>query len=98
MVSTVSRCLRGCALVGAVAVLVGCTRVISGTVQSVAGGAESTSIPVADLLIQPGEFPARYRAVVLDATAVYRALQDVDGSPPPPSLTRRNARLHPGRH
>jgi hypothetical protein len=79
MVSTLSRCLRGCALVGAAALLVGCTRVISGTVQPVAGGAESTSIPVADLLIQPGQFPARYRAVVLDATAVYRALQDVDG-------------------
>jgi hypothetical protein len=79
MVSTLSRCLRGCALVGAAALLVGCTRVISGTVQPVAGGAESASIPVADLLIQPGQFPARYRAVVLDATAVYRALQDVDG-------------------
>jgi hypothetical protein len=79
MVSTLSRCLRGCALVGAAALLVGCTRVISGTVQSVADGAESASIPVADLLIQPGQFPARYRAVVLDATAVYRALQDVDG-------------------
>lgn len=79
MVSTLSRCLRGCALVGAVALLVGCTRVISGTVRPVASGAESSSIPVADLLIQPGQFPARYRAVVLDATAVYRALQDVDG-------------------
>jgi hypothetical protein len=53
--------------------------VISGTVRPVASGAESSSIPVADLLIQPGQFPARYRAVVLDATAVYRALQDVDG-------------------
>ena len=36
-------------------------------------------IPVADLLIEPGQFPARYPAVVLDATAVYRALQDIDG-------------------
>src|SRR5882757_1076588 len=79
MVSTLSAYLLGCALVGAVALLVGCTRVISGTVQPVAGGAESASIPVADLLIQPGQFPPRYRAVVLDATAVYRALQDVDG-------------------
>jgi hypothetical protein len=34
---------------------------------------------VADLLIEPGEFPVRHPAVVLDATAVYRALQDVDG-------------------
>jgi hypothetical protein len=34
---------------------------------------------VADLLIEPGQFPARHPAGVLDATAVYRALQDVDG-------------------
>jgi hypothetical protein len=63
----------------AVALFTGCTRVILGTVHPVASGAESAPIPVADLLIQPGQFPARYRAVVLDATAVYRALQDVDG-------------------
>jgi hypothetical protein len=62
-----------------VALFTGCTRVILGTVHPVASGAESAPIPVADLLIQPGQFPARYRAVVLDATAVYRALQDVDG-------------------
>ena len=34
---------------------------------------------MADLLIEPGQFPARHPAVLLDATAVYRALQDVDG-------------------
>ena len=80
MVSTLSRCLRGCALaIAAVALLAGCTRVILGTVHPVAPGAESAPIPVADLLIEPGQFPARYPAVVLDATAVYRALQDVDG-------------------
>jgi hypothetical protein len=80
MVSTLSRCLRGCALALAViASLPGCTRVILGTVHPVARGAESAPIPVADLLIEPRQFPARYRAVVLDATAVYRALQDIDG-------------------
>ena len=34
---------------------------------------------MADLLIEPGQFPASHPAVVLDATAVYQALQDVDG-------------------
>ena len=62
-----------------VAVLVGCTRAIPGTVVPVAPGAEPAPIRLADLLIEPGEFPARYPAVVLDATAVYGALQDVDG-------------------
>ena len=62
-----------------VAVLVGCTRAILGTVVPVAPGAEPASIRVADLLIEPAEFPVRYPAVVLDATAVYGALQDVDG-------------------
>jgi hypothetical protein len=59
--------------------LAGCSRTILGTVQPVAPGAELAPIRVADLLIEPGQFPARYPAVVLDATAVYRALQDVDG-------------------
>jgi len=62
-----------------VAVLVGCTRAIPGTVVPAAPGAEPAPIRLADLLIEPGEFPARYPAVVLDATAVYGALQDVDG-------------------
>jgi len=78
MVSTRSRCLGGCALAIMVVLLVGCTRVILGTVHPVAPDAEPAPIRVADLLIEPGQFPARYPAVVLDATAVYRALQDVD--------------------
>jgi hypothetical protein len=80
MAGTLSRCLRGCALaMAATALFTGCTRVILGTVHPVASGAEFAPIPLAELLIQPRQFPARYRAVVLDATAVYRALQDVDG-------------------
>jgi hypothetical protein len=71
--------LGGSALAIMVVLLVGCTRVILGTVHPVAPGAEPAPIRVADLLIEPGQFPARYPAVVLDATAVYRALQDVDG-------------------
>ena len=79
MLSTLSRCLRGCALAMAVALLAGCTRAILGTVQPVGPGAEPVPIRVADLLIEPGQFPARYPAVVLDATAVYRALEGIDG-------------------
>jgi hypothetical protein len=79
MVSTVSRCLRGCALAMMVTLLVGCTRVILGTVQALTPGAAPARIRVSDLLIEPGKFPAGYPAVVLDATAVYRALQTIDG-------------------
>lgn len=79
MLGTLTRCLRGCALAMVVAVLAGCTRAILGTVVPVAPGAEPAPIRVADLLIEPREFPVRYPAVVLDATAVYGALQDVDG-------------------
>ena len=79
MLGTLTRCLRGCALAMVVALLVGCTRAILGTVVPVAPGAEPAPIRLADLLIEPGEFPARYPAVVLDATAVYGAVQDVDG-------------------
>jgi hypothetical protein len=75
MLGTLSRCLCGCALAMVVAVLVGCTHTILGTVVPV----EPALIRVADLLVEPAEFPVRYPAVVLDATAVYGALQDVDG-------------------
>jgi hypothetical protein len=63
----------------AVALLFGCTRVTIGAAHPVTAGAEAAHLQMAELLIEPGEFPARYPAVVLDATAVYRALQDVDG-------------------
>jgi hypothetical protein len=79
MVSTLSRCLRGCALAMVVTLLAGCTRVILGTVQPLTPGAAPARIRVADLLIEPGRFPAGYPAAVLDATAVNRALQAIDG-------------------
>jgi hypothetical protein len=79
MVSTLSRCLRGCALAMMVILLPGCTRVILGTVQALTPGAAPARIRVSDLLIEPGRFPAGYPAVVLDGTAVYRALQAIDG-------------------
>lgn len=71
----------GCVLLVAAALLTGCTRVIAGSVHPVTPGDASTPIPLADLLIGPDRFPARYAATVLDATAVYRVLQDIDGVP-----------------
>jgi hypothetical protein len=71
--------VTGCALVIATALLAGCTRVIVGTVTP--GGDEPAPIPLADLLIEAERFPERYPAVVLDATAVHRVLQDIDGVP-----------------
>ena len=62
-----------------VMLLAGCTRVILGTVEALTPGAAPARIRVADLLIEPGKFPAGYPAVVLDATAVNRALQAIDG-------------------
>ena len=72
----------GCALLMATMLLSGCTRVIVGTVHPAGpGDEERPPIPVADLLIEPERFPARYPAVVLDGTAIDRALQDIDGVP-----------------
>ena len=73
--------IAGCALLVAAALLGGCTRVIVGTTQPVAPGDEPAPIPLADLLIEPERFPARYPAAVLDPTAISRVLQDVDGVP-----------------
>lgn len=83
MVATLFRCVRGsviiagCALVVASVLLGGCTRSIIGTPQP--GQGQPDPIPVAGLLIEPERFPERYPAVVLDETAVSRALQDIDG-------------------
>jgi len=86
MVGTHWRCLRGsgivagCALVMSATLLAGCTNVIVGAGRPVTpGGDATTPITVADLLIEPHQFPERYPAVVLDGMAVYRALQDIDG-------------------
>lgn len=73
--------IAGRALLVAAVLLTGCTRVVAGSVHPVAPGEEPTPIPLADLLIGPDRFPARYPATVLDATAVYRVLQDIDGVP-----------------
>jgi hypothetical protein len=79
MVSTLSWCLRGCAVFLVTVLLAGCSRVIVGAPQPSAAGGEGPLIPIADLLIAPDRFPAHYPAAVLDDTAVYRALQDIDG-------------------
>src|ERR1700694_2320419 len=87
MVSTLARCLRGsvvatlgCVLVTATA-LIGCSRTIDGTVRAAPTDAGSKEpIPLADLLIEPARFPARYPAVVLDPPAVDRVFREIDGA------------------
>ncbi|MGH3674702.1 MAG: hypothetical protein ACRDU5_03000 [Mycobacterium sp.] len=87
MVSTVLRCSRGfrhpaacCALLTVAAILCGCTRAINGTVHAVApDGGPAEPIAVADLLIEPGRFPAQYPAAVLDPNEAYRVLHEIDG-------------------
>jgi hypothetical protein len=74
--------VMGCALLMATILLGGCTRVIAGAAHSAVPADEKRPpIPVADLLIEPERFPARYPAVVLDGTAMDRVLQDIDGVP-----------------
>jgi len=82
MVGTVPWGMRGCALFVAAVLLAGCGRVTLGTPRAPGAAGETTPVPVAGLLIEPDRFPARYPAGVLDATDVYRALQDIDGVPP----------------
>jgi len=80
MLSALSWCLRGCALVAATALLAACSRVVAGVPQPLREAAgKGPPVPVADLLIDPSRFPAQYQAAVVDDTEVYRALQDIDG-------------------
>lgn len=79
MVGTLSRYWRACALVLTLVLISGCTRFLAGTAHPVTPAAAPPPVPVPDLLIEPDRFPAEYPAAVLDGTAVYRALQDVDG-------------------
>jgi hypothetical protein len=69
-----------CAVVTATVLICGCTRAVVGTLHAapVAAG-PSAPIPVADLLIEPGRFPAQYPAVVLDPGSVDRVLHEIDG-------------------
>jgi hypothetical protein len=85
MVGTLSRCLRGsqvlicCVLVLTTAWSAGCTRAVVGAADPMVSGRVAAPIAVPDLLVEPARFPSQYAAAVLDSTAVYRALQDVDG-------------------
>ncbi|MGV0797123.1 hypothetical protein [Mycolicibacterium elephantis] len=78
MINTRAWWVYGCALVMASTVLTGCGRVVVGTARL----ADSTPVPIDELLIEPARFPAQYPAAVLDGTAVYRALNDIDGVAP----------------
>ncbi|MGV0643458.1 hypothetical protein [Mycolicibacterium sp. XJ879] len=75
MVNTRSWWACGCALVMASTMLSGCARVVAGSARV----ADSAPVPIAQLLIEPARFPPQYPAAVLDGTAVYRALHDIDG-------------------
>jgi hypothetical protein len=109
MVSTLARCLPSgaavfcCAVVTATALVSGCTRVVVGSMQAapVEAGPRAP-IPVADLLIEPGRFPAQYPAVVLDPGSIDRVLHEIDGVPvgsvvtppgcaPPPAAPQNTA-------
>jgi hypothetical protein len=71
-----------CALLAVVALVGGCVRQVAGT--ATVDGPQplgARPIPVADLLIEPTRFPAKYPAAVLPAKDVDRALADVDGVP-----------------
>jgi hypothetical protein len=81
MVGTLSWSLRVCTLVAAVTLVGGCTRVLAGAAHPVTPTAGPKPVPLPDLLIEPDGFPSGYPAAVLDGTAVYRALQDVEGVP-----------------
>ncbi len=79
MVDTLSRCLRGCALVMAAVLLGACGRVTIGAAQPAGAGAKKPPVPISELLIEPNRFPPQYPAAALDDTAVDRAMQDIDG-------------------
>lgn len=79
MVDTLSRCLRGSALLMAAVLLGACSRVIVGSTQTVESLGEKPPVPIAKLLIEPNRFPPLYPAAVLDDAALDRALQDIDG-------------------
>jgi hypothetical protein len=81
MVGTLSWSWRACALVVAVALVGGCTRVLVGAAHPVTPTAMPKPVPLPELLIEPDRFPVAYPAAVLDGTAVYRALEDIDGVP-----------------
>jgi hypothetical protein len=90
MVGTDLRVPRGswlpvvcCALLSAATLVGGCARVVTG--QARVGDLEPRpvrAIPVADLLIDPARFPARYPAAVLPPKDVDRVLGEIDGVAP----------------
>jgi hypothetical protein len=79
MVSARSWRLGGSAAFVVVALLAGCGRVIGGVAEPPAAGGAAEPVPVADLLVEPDRFPTPYRAAVLDGTAIYHVLQDIEG-------------------
>jgi hypothetical protein len=111
MVSARVWCLRGsCSVVCGFAVVVatgllGCTRMVDGSAQHAATGIRpDRPIALADLLIDPSEFPPGYPAAVLDPPSAGQAIRDLDGgvvagsvvsppqcAPPPLGASARDA-------
>lgn len=92
--------VAGCVVIAATALLVGCERVVGGAVRPASA---PRSVPLAQLLIDPDQFSARYPAVILDPAAVDQAIRTIDGvgagatvapqdcAPPPPGASPRDA-------
>lgn len=69
-----------CALLTAGALVAGCARVVTGAAQvGEQPSRPSVPIPVADLLLEPNRFPAKYPAAVIPPKDVDRVLGEIDG-------------------
>ena len=72
----------GCALLTVAALVGGCARAVNGNPQSAESETSPAKpIPLADLLIEPTRFPARYPAAVLDPKDVGLVLHEIAGVP-----------------
>ncbi|WP_430332181.1 sensor domain-containing protein [Rhodococcus sp. ACT016] len=71
----------GSSLLGAATFVSGCSTSVTGSAQSI-GGSGDGSRPLAELLLDPAEFPANYPAVVLPPQAVSQAAPDLTGIAP----------------
>jgi hypothetical protein len=70
-----------CVLIAAATPLTGCDRAIEGNLQASGAGQQAAPGPpktLAELIIQPGQFPPRYPATALEPTSVGQAIGDID--------------------